>query len=126
MAFEVLSKRYSKTDIPWRCSATMADRAVPKTLPSFMCSSDVQQPWQIGAVLKPRWLQVIPIGSSATMADRAVLKRNFMPIARASSSATVADRAVLKRVVAPNVRKKVQQPWQIKRFSNISVADREN
>lgn len=26
------------------------------------------------AVLKPRWLRVIPIGSSATMADRAVLK----------------------------------------------------
>ena len=30
MAFEVLSKRYSKTDIPWCCSATMADRAVLK------------------------------------------------------------------------------------------------
>jgi hypothetical protein len=52
MAFEVLSKRYSKTDIPWCCSATMADRAV----------------------LKRRAIDNTVIVGSATMADRAVLK----------------------------------------------------
>lgn len=86
MAFDVLSKRYSKTDIPWCCSATMADQVALKL---------------------NRTASRLP-ARSVTMADQVVLKRNFMPIARASSSATVADRAVLKRVVAPNVRKKVQ------------------
>ena len=47
MAFEVLSKRYSKTDIPWCCSATVADRAVLKRCNHRRDNRCVQQPWQI-------------------------------------------------------------------------------
>ena len=52
------------------------------------------------------------------MADRAVLKRNSTSPLRLSSSATIADRAVLKRWCVPYGLWLVQQPWQIKWFSN--------
>ena len=58
---------------------------------------NVQQPWQIGAVLKPRWLQVIHIGSSATMADQAVLKHSGGNSYYTIGSATMADQVVLKQ-----------------------------
>ena len=95
------------------------------------------------AVLKPRWLQVIPIGSSATMADQAVLKhsggnsyytigsatmadqavlkRDGLVAIKGGGSATMADQAVLKPDAVCGEGDAVQQPWQIKRFSNLWV-----
>ena len=70
------------------------------------------------AVLKPRWLQVIPIGSSATMADQAVLKRDGLVAIKGGGSATMADQAVLKPDAVCGEGDAVQQPWQIERFSN--------
>ena len=67
------------------------------TPPMARALGPVQRPWQIGRFSNPGGLRVIPIGSSATVADQVVLK---LPILRFSidySSATVADRAVLKR-----------------------------
>ena len=73
------------------------------------------------AVLKPRWLRVIPIGSSATMADQAVLKHSGGNSYYTIGSATMADRAVLKPRRSRRTVGEVQQPWQIERFSNLWV-----
>ena len=74
---------------------------------------NVQQPWQIGAVLKPRWLQVIPIGSSATMADQAVLKHSGGNSYYTIGSATMADQVVLK----------LSCPESLPNISSVTMAD---
>lgn len=144
MAFEILSKRYSKTDIPWRCSATMADQAVFKhvsedTVPEIVqqpwqierfsngrCgrneNEQVQQPWQIKWFSNFGWMETAnfgvqqpwQIGRFSNYFSLACHRMRFSNRDRSGGSQTLWGLHVGK--------KNVQQPWQIRRFSNRSIA----
>ena len=120
-------------------SATMADQVVLKPPEQGDALMPVQQPWQI------KWFSNISFFSraerlfsnhgrsggsknaplvhvfvrcSATVADRVVLKRLRSGHRRHLRSVTMADQVVLKPPEQGDALMPVQQPWQIKWFSN--------
>ncbi len=92
-------KRVQQQSTNSTCSATMADRAVLKLV-------------TFHGLLYLR---------SVTMADQAVLKQGHGGVPDQNRSATMADQAVLKLLPLLEIGCCVQQPWQIRRFSNLWV-----